>query len=81
MPIPVNPGQRPKAKKKPGSPPRRVPGRKQEVRELPNGKWIFQFKRNDFEDFEFETEAEAKEYQRQIKLSSIKGSPLRVRRG
>ena len=71
---------KPKAKKKPGNPPRRVPGRKSEVKQV-GQKWVYQFKRNDFQDVEFDTEAEARDYAKHIKNASVKGSPLRVRRG
>ena len=69
----------PKAKKKPGNPPRRVPGRKQEIKQLPNGKWSFQFKRNDYEDMIFDTQEDVLEYAKEIRLASIKATPLRVK--
>jgi len=70
---------RPKAVKKPGNPPRVVPGRKSEVRQIQSGKWIFQFRRNDFEDIQFDTQAEAMDYMRYIKNASLKIVSLRVK--
>lgn len=61
----------PKAKRKPGNPPRYVLGREAAI-EQQGLKWVFKFKRGDFEDMEFNTEQEAKDYQKQIQTRSVK---------
>lgn len=71
--------KKPKAQKVQGQP-RRVPGRKAEIKRKGN-KWAYQFKRADYADIEFDTQAEAEAYAKHIKTASIKGAPLRVKIG
>lgn len=70
----------PKAKKKPGNPPRNVPGREAKV-EQKGPKWVYKFKRGDMEDLEFDTQQEALDYAKQMRARAVKTTIGKVRAG